>query len=376
MSRSSMRRPRRWPRTSPRSRCRACGSRRSGGFLALVPEAGQAELGRLGGCLRDASSTASVRRRRRRSWTRRRERRARRGRGGASAALGVSVRPRSLPVPHDADRAARAGGPCAGACGARGGVGADPGGGAAGGGDLPVLRGRGRAVPPGQAVSAGAASRPRRPRSARRASGEVKRMASMPRAAAPATFAALSSMKMQCCGDEAVAGEAAAVDLGVGLHDALVAGDDDVAEAAGEEGEARQGLGPLRGRIVGDGVERHAGGVEVLEDGDGGLDLAGQGFVPAVVEGADQVGAVRVAVARGWRRLRPRRRRGRSRGSRRGSRPRRRRRRWRPRRAGAGGRAGARPSGAARCRCRRSRPSAVRDSVVIGGSLQCVRAEW
>ena len=61
---------------------------------------------------------------------------------------------------------------------------------------LPVRRGRGRVVP---ARSGGIrlGRRPRRARSARSASGAVKRIASMPRAAAPATLAALSSMKTQ-----------------------------------------------------------------------------------------------------------------------------------------------------------------------------------
>ena len=116
--------------------------------------------------------------------------------------------------------------------------------------------------------------RPRRARSSRRAAVVVKWMASMPRAAAAATLAGLSSMKIARFGGEPVAGEAAAVDLGVGLEDAFVPGDDDVAEDAGEERETAPGLGPFRAGEVGDGVERNAGGGELGEELGGAFDRA------------------------------------------------------------------------------------------------------
>ena len=59
----------------------------------------------------------------------------------------------------------------------------------------------------------------------------------MPSAAAAATFGGLSSMKMQPSGCRPLRLEAAAVDLGVGLDEALVPGDDDVAEAVPRNGK-------------------------------------------------------------------------------------------------------------------------------------------
>ena len=95
-------------------------------------------------------------------------------------------------------------------------------------------------------------------------------------------------------GLEAVAGEAAAEDLGVGLDHAFVAGDHDVAEAGAEEREARDALGPLGAGEVGDGVEGDAAGGELGEERLGALDRAFHALVPAGVEGGDQLGAVRV----------------------------------------------------------------------------------
>ena len=84
-----------------------------------------------------------------------------------------------------------------------------------------------------------------------------------------------------------------------GLVTPSSAGDDGVAEGGGEEGKARQGLGPLLGRVVGDRVEGHAGGGELVEDRDAAVDGAGERLVPARVEGADRRGVA--GMARGER---------------------------------------------------------------------------
>ena len=124
---------RRWRPGSRRSRC-GCGWRRSGGFLALVPEAAPPALAALAeACVtgldafRAPPAAAEL--------ARRRVGRARRGRGGQPAPLGLSVGARPLPLPHDADRAAGRPGCGAGARGAGAGAGAAPRRAAAGHGD-------------------------------------------------------------------------------------------------------------------------------------------------------------------------------------------------------------------------------------------------